>query len=322
LPGVQSAAVSDSVPLSGMNDQGGFLIEGRSAPPSQTDGNAGIEGNRPHVSAGYFEAMGIPLLRGRTFGEHDAANAQKVAVISDLAARTYWPNEDPIGKRVSIDTDNGRPLWHEIVGIVGSTRHFGLDQPQKAEIYVPQTQSSSLFMLLVVRVQSDMESVMRECRRELAAMDPEQAGFLAQGIEDALYGSQSRRRFQVFLVAGFAVLAILLAAIGIYGVAAYTVTQREKEVGIRIALGANPVDVMLLLVKQATLPVILGAFAGVAGAAALSRVIVNLLFGVSPSDIPTFLGVLLFVLAVGVTSIYVPARRAAKLEPAAALTEE
>ena len=144
----------------------------------------------------------------------------------------------------------------------------------------------------------------------------------AQRVDDVLFGSQHRRRFQVFLVAGFAILAIVLAAVGIYGVAAYTVTQRAKEVGIRIALGARPTTVILLVLKQGTLPVILGAISGIVGAAALSTLIANLLYGVSPSDINTFSIVLIFILAVGVVSIYVPARRAAKLEPAVVLTEE
>jgi ABC-type antimicrobial peptide transport system permease subunit len=173
-------------------------------------------------------------------------------------------------------------------------------------------------MLLVIRVQGDFESVIKACRKELASMDPQQGGLAAQRIDDLLFGSQSRRRFQVFLVVGFAILATVLAAIGIYGVAAYTVTQRAKEMSIRIALGARPVDIMLLVVRQGTLPTIVG----IAGAAALSRVIVSLLFGVGPSDIQTFSVVLMFVLAVGVTSLYVPARRAGKLHPAAVLTEE
>jgi predicted permease len=322
VPAVQSAAVSDSVPLSGVNDQGSFGIEGRSASELRQYGLYGPEGNRPHVSAGYFETMGIPTLRGRTFDEHDGATTQKVAVISDLAARMYWPNEDPIGKRVSIDSDAGRPLWHEIVGIVQNTRHFGLDEPQKPEIYVPHTQSPSQFMILAVRVQGDMESVIQACRRELASMDPQQAGFAAARIEDVLFGSQARRRFQAFLVAGFAVLAIILAAVGIYGVAAYSVAQRAKEVGIRIALGARPLDVILLVLKQGTLPIVLGAFAGIAGAAELSKLTANLLFGVSPSDLPTFSTVLVLVLAVGAVSIYFPARRASQFDPAAILTEE
>src|SRR5262249_39560934 len=151
----------------------------------------------------------------------------------------------------------------------------------------------------------------------VASMDPQQAGFAAQEIEDLLFGSQSGRRFQAYLVGGFATLAIVLAAVGIYGVAAYTVTQRAKEISIRIALGAKPVDVILLVLKQGTLPVIVGVFAGVGGAAALSRIIVSLLFGVTPSDIQTFSLVLIFVFTVAVTSIYVPARRATKLDPAA-----
>jgi putative ABC transport system permease protein len=320
LPSVQSAAVSDSMPLTGINDQGSFSIEGRSRSEFRQHGP---EANHPVVSAGYFETMGIPVLRGRPFDEHDAANGTKVAVISDVAARKYWPNEDPIGKRVSINSDSdGRPVWHEIVGIVGGTRHFGMDQPQQAEIYVPHTQSPNAFMLLVVRAQGDMETAIKACRRQLASMDIEQAGFAGQPIEDILLGSQSSRRFQVFFVAGFAMLAIVLAAVGIYGVAAYSVASRVKEVSIRIALGAKPIDVILLLLKQGTLPVILGALAGIGGAAVLSRAIATLLFGVSPSDLQTFAFVLILVLVVGVTSIYVPARRAARLDPAGVLTEE
>jgi ABC-type antimicrobial peptide transport system permease subunit len=177
-------------------------------------------------------------------------------------------------------------------------------------------------MLLVVRVQGDMESVIKACRQELASMDPQQAGFAAQRVEDSLFGSQYRRRFQVFLVTGFAILAIVLAAIGIYGVAAYSVTQRAKEVSVRIALGARPADIILLVLKQGTLPVIGGAIAGLVGAAALSRAIASLLFGVSPADINTFSIVLIFILAVGVAAIYVPARRAAKLDPVAVLADE
>jgi putative ABC transport system permease protein len=181
LPGVQSAAVSGSVPLSGINDQGGFVIEGRSR---SALGQSKPEANRPHVSAGYFETMGISVLRGRSFDDHDVANARRVAVISDIAARTYWPNQDPIGKRISVDSDKGGPLWHEIVGIVRNTRHFGLDEQQKPEIYFPHTQSPTPFMLLVIRVQGDMEMVIKASRQELASMDPQQAGMAVQRIDD------------------------------------------------------------------------------------------------------------------------------------------
>lgn len=152
MPGIQAAAVSDSVPLRGLNDQGGFRIEGR---PEPKQGDDGLQANRPRISSDYFGTMGIPLLRGRVFNERDRAVSAHVAVISDMAARMYWPGEDPIGKRLCIDwAADGRPIWREIVGIVGSTRHFGLEARQKAEIYIPHTQSPQPFMILVVRSQA------------------------------------------------------------------------------------------------------------------------------------------------------------------------
>ena len=151
-PGIEAAAVSDSVPLSGINDQGGFRIEGR---PEPKPGEDGPQANRPRVSNEYFATMGIPLIRGRVFDERDRAGSAYVAVVSDLAARMYWPRENPIGKRVCVDwAADGRPIWREIVGIVASTRHFGLEARQKAEIYIPHTQSPRRFMILVVRAKA------------------------------------------------------------------------------------------------------------------------------------------------------------------------
>src|SRR5262249_13966459 len=223
--------------------------------------------------------MGIHPLQGRLFAKQDRQGSSKVAIISDLAARIYWPGESALGKRLNISWDNnGQPVWHEIVGIVHSTRHFGLEAPQKPEIYVPYIQSGDDvgFMMLVVRTRADIDDVIRACRKEIASIDPQQAGFAAGRVQDLVTGSQSRRRLQTFLLAAFASIAVFLAAIGIYGVIAYAVAQRAREVGIRLALGARHTDVVLLIVKQGAVTILAGILAGVLGASGLSRLVANL----------------------------------------------
>jgi putative ABC transport system permease protein len=320
LPGVQSAAVSESVPLTGINDQGTFEIEGRTWPKEQYGGPAA---NRPRVSSGYFEAMGIQLVQGRVFDDRDRADSPNVAVISDLTARSFWPNENPIGKRVAVGGNkNGEPVWHEIVGVVRGTRHFGLEALQKPEIYVPHTQVPSPFMILVVRVRGDMDQVVSACRKEVASLEPQQAGFGVSRLEDMLSDAQTGRRFQTFVLSSFALLAMFLAAVGIYAVSAYTVTQRVREIGIRIALGARPSDVVAMIAKQGMLTIVVGAIVGVIGSAALAKALAILLFGVSPLDLPTFAAVLGLVVFVGFVSAYVPSRRASRVDPLVALTDE
>jgi putative ABC transport system permease protein len=319
IPGVQSAAVSDSVPLTGINNQGGFRIEGW---PAQSPGQDGPQANRPQISTGYFETMGIKLLQGRLFDQHDRADSPFVAVVSDLTVKMYWPHESPIGKRVSLYTRNGKPLWRQIVGVVHATRHFGLEAPQKAEIYFPHTQAPSPFMLLVVRAQGDPHNLAPAIRREIGAIDPEQSSFGFQTMDDLVSNAEGRRRFQVFLLAMFAGLALLLAAIGIYGVISYTVTQRTREIGVRLALGAAPRDVVSMVVKKGLVLSMCGMAVGFAGSVALTRVIGSLLFEVSPLDVPTFAGVAVLLIAVSVLSAYLPGRGAAHVDPLVALREE
>lgn len=321
VPGVESAALSDSVPLTGINNQGGFGVEGL---PDPLPGQDPPLANRPRVSPGYFETMGIQLIQGRLFSDHDRADSARVAIISDLAARTYWPNQNPIGKRLNLRwMDSGKPIWHEIVGVVRSTRHFGMEAAQKPEVYVPYTQmSDSLFMTLAVRTRGDMESVIRACRAEIASIDPQQGGFSAGKIEDLLLGSESRRRFESFLLGAFAMLAVFLAAVGIYGVAAYAVTQRSREIGIRLALGARPAAVVLMIGRQGMLTIGTGLVIGFFAAAVLANTIAALLFGISPLDPATFASVLVLVISVGAASALIPARRASRVDPVVVLTEE
>jgi putative ABC transport system permease protein len=320
-PGIEAAAVSDSVPLSGSNDQGAFRIEGRAEPKP---GDDGPQANRPRVSSEYFETMGIPLLRGRLFDERDRAGSADVAVISDLAARIYWPGEDPIGKRLFVDWEaNGRPIWREIVGIVGSTRHFGLEARQKAEIYLPHTQSPRQFMFLLVRSKAgELSAAAAAIRHEIAGLDPELAGIGLRSMDGLIAVAESRRRFQVLLMGCFAGLAAVLAAIGIYGVMVNTVVRRTREIGLRLALGASPRDAVTMIVSSGMLLAGAGIAAGFAAAIALMRFIRTLLFDVSPFDVPTFTAVAALLALIAFVSAWAPARAAARVDPVVALREE
>lgn len=318
LPGVESAAVSNSVPLTGINDQGGFRVEGQ---PDPAPGEDGPHANRPHVSSGYFETMGIGLIEGRLFDEHDRAGSADVAIVSDLAARMYWPGESPVGKRVGIYRGD-QWAWRQIVGVVHGTRHFGLEAPAKPEIYLPQTQDPSSFMVLVVRGHGDPSGLISAARREIAAIDPQQALFGFQTMEDLLTTAGARRRFQTSLLTAFAALALLLAAIGVYGVMAYTVAQRTREIGLRLALGARPRDVVAMMLNQGFRMTAAGLAAGLAGAAALSRLLGSLLFGVSTLDAVTFAACAALLVLVAGVAAYLPSRGAARVDPLVALREE
>jgi len=319
VPGIDSAGASNSVPLSGINDQGSFRIEGR---PEPRPGEDGPQANRPRVSSGYFESLDIPLLRGRVFDQHDRSDSRYVAVVSDLAARMYWRNDDPIGKRVSVEWASGQWVWREIVGIVGSTRHFGLEARQKAEIYVPHTQSPQQFMILVVRSRSELSTVAAAIRRELAGLDPELAGIGFRSMDESISTARSRRRFQVLLLGSFAGLAAVLAAIGIYGVMVNAVVRRKREIGLRLALGAAPRDVVSTIVCRGVLLAGAGIAAGFIAAIALMRLIRGLLFGVSHFDAPTLATVAALLAMVAIVSAWVPARAAAKVDPMVSLREE
>ncbi len=319
VPGVVSAAVSDSIPLTGINDQGSFTIEGRPAP---APGASGPHANRPRVSAAYFDTMGLRLIDGRLFDARDRRDSQPVAIVSDLAARMYWPETNPIGKRLATDWVDGKPVWRQIVGVVQATRHFGLEAPQKAEVYVPHQQSPSPFMELVVRTQGDPTMLIAPIRREIAALDSDQAAFAFQTMESLIAEAGARRRFQTALVTLFALLALLLAAIGVYGVMGHLVMQRSREIGVRLALGALSTDVVRMMVRSGLRLALPGVAAGLAGAFALSGVLASFLFGVSSLDPVTYLGVAALLVLVALLATYLPSRAAARLDPLVVLRDE
>jgi putative ABC transport system permease protein len=318
LPGVTAAAVSSSAPLTEINDSGRVQIEGR---PGGRSGEEPLSANRPHVSAGYFETMGIPLVEGRWFDTRDRAGALAVAVVSDLAAKRFWPNERPIGKRVSIDTVDGQPRWREVVGVVRGTRHFGLEATPRPEVYVPHTQAPSPFMILVVQARGGTADVLQACRREIASLDPQQAIMPAGSLDELVSAAQARRRLQSTLLTTFAAAAVLLAALGIYGVTAHTVTRRAREIGTRIALGAQPGDVVRMIATTGLRPIVAGAAVGLAGAVALSRMLAGTLFGVSALDAATYVAVAATLTLAAGLALYLPSRRAATVDPVRVLRQ-
>jgi putative ABC transport system permease protein len=319
LPGVEAAALSNSVPLTGINDQGSVQVEGL---PEPAVGEDGPQANRPRVSAGYFQAMGIPVLDGRAFDERDRAGSEPVAVVSDRAARAWWPAESPLGKRVAVGVVNGKWTWRRVVGVVRATSHFGLEAPGKPEVYVPAAQDPSPFMTLVVRARSDPAALVPAIRRVITGVDPDQAALAFQRMNEILSTAGARRRFVTSLSTGFAALALLLAALGVYGVMAYTVAARTREIGVRLALGGRPSKVSAAVLRKGLQVSIIGMAAGVLGAAGLSRLLAGLLFGVSALDAPTFAAAVAVLLAVGAAAVFLPVRGATRISPVVALRED
>ena len=270
------------------------------------------------VSGDYFRAMGIPLRSGRFFNERDVKVAPAVVIIDEALARRHFPNEDPVGKHLK-DGDTSR----EIVGVVGATRRYNLGEEPFPRFFLPYQQENWWSMTLVVRAQSgDPTALAPAIRRELAAIDKDQPIHSFKPLEETVAGWVTPQRFTTTLLAGFAALAALLAAVGIYGVMAYTVTQRTHEIGIRVALGARGRDVLRLVVGRGLLLTLAGVGLGLAASLALTRLLKSLLFGVSETDPLTFALVALFMTAVALVACLVPARRAARVDPMEALRYE
>ena len=318
LPGVDSAGGSESVPLVS-NNSGGVRIEGR---PEPRPGGLWIQAERAKITPDYFRAMGIRLLRGRTFTWADNENALAVAIIDEAAAQLYWPNEDPIGKQLSVDEDPRHLVWRQVVGIVRTVRHDGLQSKPRPGVYIPLLQSPTPFMIVAVRTRVDPGTLSAAIRREVMGVDKDQPIFHIQTMEQVVSDSVANRRFQMTLLAIFAALALCLAAIGIYGVISYSVSQRTHEIGIRVALGAEQHDVLKLVVGQGMLLTLTGIAIGLLGAFAVTRALSSLLYGIRPIDPVTFAAVSLLLAIVALLASYIPARRATKVDPMVALRYE
>jgi putative ABC transport system permease protein len=319
LPGVQSAGVVSDLPLSGMNADRSFTHDGiapermRRSPPSA---------DYRHCSPNYFRAIRIPLVRGRYFTEQDALGTQRVAIINETLARRIWPNEDAVGKRITFFAPQGLEDWRVIVGVVGDVRHHGLSSETKPEIYVPQYQTPVATMTMVLRTTGDPQTVIAALREAVRSLDQDQPLFNIRSLEQLRSGSVASQRFSMLLLGLFAAVALLLAALGIYGVISYAVTQRTREIGVRIALGAQVKDVLKLVVKQGMTLALIGVLIGLGGALALTQLMKTLLFGVSATDPLTFAVVAMLLIAVALLAALVPARRATKVDPMVALRYE
>ena len=318
VPGVQAVGGSINLPLnaSGYMIGRGFIPEGR---PLTVDENK--DAMFSTITGDYFRALQIPLLAGRTFEQRDNADAPKVVVINETSAKRYFGSPvEAIGKRLSIWHDEKFP--REIVGVVGDTKTGSLTGDGGNQIYVPHAQDSQWnFMGLVIRTTGDAAAFAPTLRREVQALDKDQPVYSVRTMDDVVANALGTRRVSMQLFAVFACAALLLAALGIYGVMAYSVTQRTQEIGIRMALGAQKSDVLGLVIRQGMLLTVIGVGVGVAGAFGLTRLLANLLFGVTATDPLTFLAIPLLLLFVALVACYLPARRAARLDPTIALAQ-
>ena len=319
LPGVQSAGAVYPLPLSGAEEGMGFAIQGW---PPAAPGEAYTAGPG-WVTPGYFEVMGIPLLKGRVFTDGDAGESQMVVVINEAMAHKYWPDEEAIGNRVAFNRgSDGQPLWREIVGVVKDVKHIALDSDSKPAMYFSVNQYPSPFMTVVARTTGDPLQLVAAARSEVRAVDKDQPISNVKTMEQLLDNSISTRRFNMLLLSIFAGVALLLAAVGIYGVMSYSVAERTHEIGLRMALGARSRDVLKLVVIQGMVPASIGMAIGLGGALAVTRVMSNLLYEVSTTDWWTFVSVPLILTGVALVACYLPARRAAKVDPMVALRWE
>jgi len=320
-PGVRGVAAINALPFSGLGGSRSFHIEGREEkrPEDQTEEQLRI------VTDGYFAVMGIPIVAGREFTDRDALNQPRVAVVNDAMAKKHWPHESPIGRRVSFSTDE--PHWYEIVGVAGNIKHRTLEAADRPELYVPYRQP--LFagwtvrpMYVIARTSADPASTVAIARHEVARVDRDQPISDVRTMDERIGRSLSSRRFSMVLLALFAGLALTLAAVGIYGIVAYSVTERTHEIGVRVALGAQRRDVMAMVVGQGMAMTLVGTAIGVAASAALARLMSSLLFGVSAVDPATFVAIPLLLIAVALAACYVPARRAMRVDPLQTLRAE
>jgi putative ABC transport system permease protein len=325
LPGVQSAAVSNGVPLLGSSETS-FQVKGR--PPAEP-------GKRPMTvsfltTSGHLDALGIRLLRGRFIDEHDTAGSQPVTVIDEEFARLYFPGEDPVGQYLAGDPETGIPDWL-ITGVVGHVKNYGLDSPGpvQAQMYRARAQVPEKFqpliaqrVTLLVRTFQEPEALTNAVRHAVQEVDPNQPVYNVQTMEQVVSDSIASQRLSMMLLIIFAAVAVILAAVGIYGVMSYAVAQRTHEIGVRMALGAQGRDVLRMVVRQGMILVLAGVGAGLVLAFVLTRLMSSLLYGVSATDPLTFAGVPVLLVAVALVACLVPARRATKVDPMEALRYE
>ena len=325
LPGVRSVSMGSVLPLSGMNTRADFSIVGR---PPVTEEERPAAQNR-WVAPNYFRTMGIPLLRGRDFNDLDSRSSQSVVVIDEELAKRHFANQDPLGMHLRVGDSGPNAREVEIVGVVGGVKHFNLDEPPTPTYYSPLTQVPQPAlgflingMSLVVRAETEPLLMANQVRREIESIDNDIPASAVRTMDDLLAASVAPRRFNLRLIEIFAAAALVLAAMGLYSVIAYTVVQRKHEIGIRMALGANASEVFKHVLREGLLLTIFGEAAGLTTAFITTRFLSRLLFGVTPTDAVTFVSITVVLAAVAVVACYIPARRATSVDPCLALRND
>ena len=312
LPGVEAAGLSTTLALAGGRHDTLVSIKGR---PDVLSG--GHSADFEFCTPDYFRAMRIPLLSGRLFDQHDTANSPRVTVVNETFVREHFQSEDPLGKYIN----EGRESW-EIVGIVGDVHNRSLAETVRPLFYRPQAFSYWGYGYLVVRTMGGPLALTESVRQSILQIDPDQPVSDIRTLENVIGSSVAQRRLILLLLGGFAGVALLLAAIGLYGVIAYTISQRTREIGVRMALGATRSNVLGLVLRQGMLLAVIGVALGLVGALGMTRVLTNLLYGVKPTDPVTFVAVSLVLLLVSLAACWLPARRAARVDPVEALRHE
>jgi len=320
LPGVQSSATISNLPMGGDNASASFAIEGQNVP----EGQPSPHGDSHVVSQDYFRTLGIPLVQGRVFEPGDGPDATQVAAIDQVLADRYWPKGDALGHRMRLffEGSDDKPVWRTIVGVVGHVKKYGLDGRVKEQYYMPSTQMPRRGMTLVLRTATDPASLIGAVRGALRDLDGGLPMFRVETMEQVVDDTLVTRRFSMLLLGTFAAVALVLAAVGLYGVISYSVAQRTREIGIRMALGARSGDVVRMVVRHGLTLTAIGLTLGVGAALGLTRFLASLLFAVPPNDAPTFLAIAAILAGVAAAASFLPARRASRIDPMRALRDE
>jgi putative ABC transport system permease protein len=319
LPGVESAGAVSDLPLGGGEEIDQFTVEGLPAPSNLSDTPLA---DYRFIDDAYFPTLKIPLVAGRNFSERDTGTAPPVIIISESLARRFFADQQPLGKRIKPGDYESRAPWATVVGVAKDVKHTALEQETRPQIYFPYQQKLWGILTIVARSKSDSKSLSAAMRQAVWEVDKDQPITSLRMMEEYLADSVSQKRFNATLLAAFAVVAMLLAAVGIYGVMSYTVTQRTHEIGIRIALGAKQRDVFKIVVGQGLKLTLVGVAVGLTAAFALTRLMGSLLYNVSATDPATFAVISIVLAGVALAACAVPARRATKVDPMVALRYE